>query len=81
MENTMNDRRDFLRAELELLSDEDLQEMVFDACCEAATPEANDGTRDPDDVYTDAEHDAGGVCNEGREAMIEWIVSFDFPAK
>lgn len=78
---TLEERREFLRAELEILTDEELQEMVFDCCCEDATREMNQ-TDDEDEQATllsDAEYNASFVCDEGRERMIEWIIDWDLP--
>ena len=73
----MATRRDAIRTNLEELHESDLQETVFDCFYNLAENEANDGECDPNDVYNNAEYDASLVCNEGREAMIEWVTNFE----
>jgi len=79
-EETIENRRNFLRVDLELLSDDELQELLLDCHDHLASVEANYYGEDPDEVYREKEYDASLVSNQGRNAVIEWIIDYEFGA-
>ena len=67
----------FTAEELEKMTDDEIYDLVLDMHYDKSEGEANEGDRDPDDVWEDADIDASHKCNEGREACTEWLLSLD----